>query len=399
MTVEAAFDTPPPRRRISLSGFRSLRTVRQVERAECGLACVAMIASWYGHDTDITSLRARFPISMKGTTLKNVIAVASALGIGARALRCELEDLKDLRMPCILHWDLDHFVVLESVRRGRAVIHDPAVGERILTLDQLSPHFTGVALELTPTAEFKARDDRVRLRMRDIWTWTGPTRGAMAKILLLSLLLEGAVLIAPLYGQLMIDEVILKKDEHLLVGLLFAFVLVSLFNVATTALRSLVSQYLATSMSFEMMARLFHHLIRLPLGYFNARSLGDITSRISAQGPITAFIQNGGIATIMDSLFGLLAGVLMLNYSLKLSLIALGAVLAYVALRLAFLPLTRRLAAEQIVVDTKSQTALLETIRAIQTIKVMGREIPREAQWRNRSNKAVHETGVLASIH
>jgi ATP-binding cassette subfamily B protein RaxB len=355
----------------------------QVEQAECGLACIAMVAAWHGQDSDLTSLRSRFPVSLNGTTLKDLMTVASALGLGARAVRCDLEDLGDLRSPCILHWDFDHFVVLEKVKGDIAIIHDPAVGERRLSLAQISPHFTGVALELTPMQAFKTGDQRLRLRLRDLWSWTGQSRGAFGKILLLSVLLEVAVLLSPLYSQLLIDEVILKKDEPLLVGLLVAFVLVSLFNVTATMLRSLVSQYLATTIAFEMTARLFHHLVRLPLSYFSSRSLGDITARMDAQRPIAAFIMNGGIAAIPDGVFGLLAGVMMMLYSPKLSAIAAGAVLAYVILRLAFLPLSRRLATEQIVVDTREQTALLETIRSIQSIKVMGRERQREAQWRN----------------
>ena len=142
-------------------GFgRQVPLVMQSEAAECGLACLAMIAGAHGYRTDLLSLRQRFAISLKGATLKSLIDIAAALHLSARPLRLELEDLGKLQTPCILHWDLNHFVVLKRVLRNGAgiLIHDPARGEVRVPMTEVSTRFTGVALELTPTPRFEKKE-------------------------------------------------------------------------------------------------------------------------------------------------------------------------------------------------------------------------------------------------
>ena len=141
-------------------GGRRLPMILQTEAAECGLACLAMVAAQHGMRSDLPTLRRRFSVSLKGTTMADLVRFAGQLHLGARALRAEMEHLPDLAVPCVLHWDLNHFVVLKEVRRGVGVIHDPARGIRRLSLAQVSAHFTGIVLELTPQPEFTPRTER-----------------------------------------------------------------------------------------------------------------------------------------------------------------------------------------------------------------------------------------------
>src|SRR5688572_25773269 len=115
---------------------RRLPMILQTEGAECGLACLAMLASAHGLQTDLAALRARFSSSLKGTTLADLVRIADALHLHARPLRAELDELDQLQTPCLLHWDLNHFVVLVSLKRGTAVIHDPAHGVRRMSIAQ-----------------------------------------------------------------------------------------------------------------------------------------------------------------------------------------------------------------------------------------------------------------------
>ena len=108
--------------------------VLQTEVAECGLACLAMLAGRYGHCADLPALRQRFNLSIRGTTLHELIRIASGMQLATRAVRAELPHLRSLRLPCILHWDHNHFVVLTKVGRRRMIIHDPAVGRRYVPL-------------------------------------------------------------------------------------------------------------------------------------------------------------------------------------------------------------------------------------------------------------------------
>lgn len=136
---------------------RCLPMIRQSEAAECGLACLAMVAAFHGQHHRLPTLRRRFATSLKGMTLTQLLSVAHALGLNGNPVRLELDELLRLTVPCILHWDLNHFVVLRKADRHGAVVHDPAVGERRLPYAELSKHVTGIAIELFPCPTFEKR--------------------------------------------------------------------------------------------------------------------------------------------------------------------------------------------------------------------------------------------------
>ena len=143
-------------RKTKFSWGQRLPLVFQTEAAECGLACLAMIAGYHGAQVDLPALRQRFSVSLRGATLNHIIKFAAALDLTGRPLRLELEDLAYLKTPCILHWKMDHFVVLKKVTRKYIFLHDPAMGPRRVSFAEAGRYFTGVALELTPTASFVA---------------------------------------------------------------------------------------------------------------------------------------------------------------------------------------------------------------------------------------------------
>ena len=135
------------------------------EVSECGLACIAMIARFHGHDIDLNGLRQRFALSMSGMSLRSLMGLADQLGLSTRPLRVELSALSKIKMPAILHWDLNHYVVLRSVTSRAIVIHDPALGVRTVPLAEVSKHFTGVVLELAPAASFRVVHARAPVRL------------------------------------------------------------------------------------------------------------------------------------------------------------------------------------------------------------------------------------------
>lgn len=175
---------------LRFGGQRRLPVILQTEAAECGLACLAMIASYHGYESDLASLRRRFSISSHGTNLKTLMDMAGRLHLTNRALRLDLEHLGELQTPCVLHWDLNHFVALKSVQTKSVLIHDPAMGERRLDLDTFSQHFTGVALELTPTDAFVPAENRQTLGLSHFWQRISGLKRNLIQVLLLSLLLQ-----------------------------------------------------------------------------------------------------------------------------------------------------------------------------------------------------------------
>src|SRR5688500_2872233 len=185
-----------------------MKTIIQSEAAECGLACLAMVAGFHGAHLGMPEMRRRFPLALKGVKLSRLIHVGQELGFQARALRLDLEDLPQLAAPCILHWDLNHFVVLVRAGKKKVRIIDPALGRRDLTYREASDHFTGVALELSPSATFKPNKPSPSISARQL---TGRVAGlwrSLALILALSIALQVFAVLGPFFMQWVVDQVL-----------------------------------------------------------------------------------------------------------------------------------------------------------------------------------------------
>lgn len=371
-----------------------LPVIQQTEAAECGLACLAMIASFHGHRIDLNTLRRRHPVSLKGVTLRALIDIARHLHLSCRPLRLEPSHLKQIRLPAIMHWDMNHFVVLKSAAHGGLVVHDPALGERRLSWEEASKHLSGIAVEIWPVEGFTAKEERTRLPFMALFRPARGTIHALAQIFALSVVLEIGVIAAPFYVQLAIDHVIASGDRDLLTVLAIGFGLLTAIMVASTAIRSLIVLILENTLSFEMGARLFRHLVRLPLSYFEKRHIGDVLSRFISIDPIRSAIAQGLISALIDGLMCIATLAMVFLYSRLLGIVVLAAFIAYAAVRLALYRLLRE--RTQAVIQNKAQeeSTLIETLRAVQSLKIFNRESDREAQWLNRYagfiNAAVH---------
>ena len=368
---------------MKLSWTQKLPMVYQTEAAECGLACLAMVAGYHGAQIDLPALRQRFSLSLRGATLAHIIKFAGALDLAGRPLRVELEDLGYLKTPCILHWKMDHFVVLKKVTRKYVFLHDPAMGPRRINYAEANRNFTGVALELTPTPTFFPRDERQPLRLRDLIGRVVGLKRALGQIFVLAAALELFSIISPLFLQLTVDKVVAAFDRDLLPTLAIGFMLLIGLQSALGALRSWATLYFGTSLKLQWYANLFSHLVRLPVSFFEKRYFGDIMSRFDGAEAIQRTLTNNSIEAVLDGLISVFVLAVMFVYSRKLALIVVLSVLLYVALRnLAYLPL-RKSMEEQIIRLAKQQSFLIETLRGIRTIKVLGREDSRKMRWMN----------------
>jgi ATP-binding cassette subfamily B protein RaxB len=190
-----------------------------------------MVACFWGHRVDLAAMRRRFSISLKGSTLKGLVNIANSLSLKARPLKLSLGKLAELRLPCILHWDMSHFVVLKSLNSRQAVIHDPAAGERRMSIRELSTHFTGIALELTPGPEFTRVEERRPFTLTGLMgRVVGMKRGLM-QLLLMGIALQICALITPFYMQWVIDDALVAGDRDLVTVLGVGFLPWSLFKL------------------------------------------------------------------------------------------------------------------------------------------------------------------------
>ena len=362
---------------------RTLPVVRGAEAAECGLACMTMVARYHGHDVDLNGMRQRFSLSLSGATLRSLMDLAGQIGFTTRALRVDVESLAKVRAPAILHWDMNHFVVLKAVRPDGVVVHDPALGRRVVGTEELSKRFTGVVLELVPVPGMKAVHARVPARLRDLWSRIDGLWLALAQILGLSAALQVAVFAAPFYLQLTVDEAIQSGDRDLMTVLALGFGGLVAIQVGITALRSWALQSIGFLMSFQMIGNLVHHLLRLRTEFFEKRHVGDVLSRIDSVRPIQNAITQGVVSTLIDGAMAIVAAVILFVYSPALAALVLGTVVLGLGATFAFYPAQRLRTEDQIVATAKERTHLIESVKASTVVKLMGREAEREGHWRN----------------
>jgi ATP-binding cassette subfamily B protein RaxB len=340
-----------------------------------------MIANAYGHQCTLSDLRQRFTVSLKGATLDTLIQMSNSLGMQSRALRLELSEVGQLRLPCILHWDLSHFVVLAEVRRNGVVIFDPARGRRVLGSDELSKHFTGVALEAFPTASFENK------KLEPTVLWSGLIAGvrglrrSLALLLGLSLALQIFTVIGPMLTQWTVDQVLVSADQPLLVVLVVAFSLSLLLQMGIGIVRSLTVINLSTGLGLQWAGNVLAHLLKLPIDYFEKRHLGDIVSRMGSIGAIQRTLTTSFVEALIDGLMASVTVVLMLIYSWKLAVITFAAVTLYLGLRLATYRAFRDRSEQQMNAAAKQQTHLLESIRGVSSLRLAGVEARRQATY------------------
>jgi ATP-binding cassette, subfamily B, bacterial CvaB/MchF/RaxB len=387
---------------LDLGGKRRIPYIAQSEASECALACLAMVAGSHGYETDLIALRQRYGMSLKGATLKQVMQVAEDIGFNARPLRGEIDDLPHLSMPAILHWNLNHFVVLTKISSGitgkRYHIHDPARGVIAYTRDEISRHFTGVALDLMKSETFKPKIERRQLRIGQLWSSMSGFWQTMRQVVLLSIVMQLVVLATPFFLQLSIDTVFPTFDYDLLLILALGFGGLAVINFLSSWLRSLILVTLSNSLSYQVVVNLFRHLVRLPLDYFEKRHVGDIISRFGSTQPISQLLSQGMIAGIIDGIMALLTLSLMFVYSGTLAGIAVAALGIYIVIRLAFLQAMRLSNLNVITTMARENTAFIETIRGIAAIKAFGQEGNRQRLWQKTKADATNANIKLGRL-
>ncbi|RQP23679.1 peptidase domain-containing ABC transporter [Piscinibacter terrae] len=364
-------------------GGKRLPFVFQAEAAECGLACLAMVAGYHGHRTDLGHLRARFSVSLRGVNLQHMVDMADALSLASRPVRLDIEEMPELKTPCILHWDLNHFVVLHKADARGIVIHDPAIGVRRLAYAEVSKHFTGVALELTPNDSFEAVDSRRKVTLRGLMGKTEGLGRALSLVLVMALALEAFALLAPMFNQWVVDEALVSSDRGLLNLLVIGFALMLVAQTAISLARGWTVMYLSTHVNLQWAANVFSHLLRLPVAWFERRHLGDVVSRFGSIASIQRTLTTGFVEGILDGLMALATGAMMLLYSPALSLVVFASVVLYALLRMVSYRPLREANVESLVLSATAQSCFLETLRGVQAIKLFGRELERRTRWLN----------------
>ena len=369
---------------------RRVPVIHQTETAECGLACLAMICGHFGKNIDLISLRRKFNLSARGANLAGINGIAEQLGMVTRALSLELDELGALKMPCILHWDFSHFVVLVSVKRNRYVLHDPARGRRYLGREEMSRYFTGIALEVWPGSEFQSETLQTRISLRSLINSIYGIKRTLAKIFCLSVVIEAINLVMPVGTQLVMDHAIPAGDRGLLTLISAGLMFFILLRAAVSMLRAWSSLVMSTLINVQWQSGLFDHLLRLPLAFFERRKLGDIQSRFDSLDTLRATFTTSVIGLIMDSIMVVGVFVMMLLYGGYLTWIVLCFTTIYIFIRLVTYGNYRQISEECLVREARAASYFMETLYGIATVKIQGMVGIRGAYWLNMKIDAIN---------
>lgn len=375
---------------LDLRWQRRVPVIHQTETAECGLACLAMICGHFGKNIDLIYLRRKFNLSARGATLAGINGIAEQLGMATRALSLELDELRVLKTPCILHWDFSHFVVLVSVKRNRYVLHDPARGIRYISREEMSRYFTGVALEVWPGSEFQSETLQTRISLRSLINSIYGIKRTLAKIFCLSVVIEAINLLMPVGTQLVMDHAIPARDRGLLTLISAALMFFILLKAATSTLRAWSSLVMSTLINVQWQSGLFDHLLRLPLAFFERRKLGDIQSRFDSLDTLRATFTTSVIGFIMDSIMVVGVFVMMLLYGGYLTWIVLCFTTIYIFIRLVTYGNYRQISEECLVREARAASYFMETLYGIATVKIQGMVGIRGAHWLNMKIDAIN---------
>jgi ATP-binding cassette, subfamily B, bacterial CvaB/MchF/RaxB len=357
--------------------------VLQAEAAECGLACLAMLAGRYGHRVDLPALRQSYSVSLRGTTLHDLVRVASHMRLTTRALRAELPHLRQLRLPCILHWDHNHFVVLARISSRRAIILDPAVGRRYVSQQEVDKRFTGIVLEAWPTEGFERRTERARVRIWELLRRSDGFAAAAAQVLAMSLVLEAVSVVIPIGFQLVLDDVVVSNDRDLLTLVALGIGLVLAFRALIDLVRSWAILAASSSLTLYWKMSLFRHLFCLPLSFFERRNAGDVASRFVSIDKIQQTLNTSSISPVVDGVMGFVLLGMMWLYDPWLALLAGGMTGIYALMRSLAYRLYRRANEEAVVYAAYENSHFLESLRGIASIKALAIGDQRQGVWNN----------------
>ncbi|WP_340616384.1 peptidase domain-containing ABC transporter [Xenorhabdus entomophaga] len=384
--------------KLNLGFKRKIPKILQTEAAECGLASLAMVFHYHGLQIDLSHLRSQFGISTRGVALTTLISIASALKFKTRAVSLDLDELHALKLPCILHWDMNHFVVLVRVNKNKITIHDPAFGHRVLSTQEFSKHFTGIALELWPSNDFVPAKKQNRLRIISLLNNIQGLKATLGKIFFLSLVIEAINILLPVGTQLIMDHVIIAKDNNLLTIICCGLLVFILFKVSVSTLRSWTSITMETFVDAQWKSGVFDHLMKLPLAYFEKRKLGDIQSRFGSLNIIRTTFTKNIVNSIIDAIMLISVFIMMLLYGDWLVWVVSGFTITYVILRLLTYQYYRQLSEEQIVKDARANSHFMETLYSINTLKSLGLCENRAKSWLNLSVDTINSNTKLAKI-
>jgi HlyB family type I secretion system ABC transporter len=351
---------------------------RQESATDCGVACLMMVALYWGKRLSIAQLRNVANTDRAGTSLRGLMTAADSIGLQSRPVQIDLKALAKQPLPAIAHWEGNHYVVVYHISPQQVVIVDPAIGRRNLTHQEFLLGWAGYTLLLQPTAIF----EKVAEAKSELWRFAEllkPHWAIMAQILTASLLLQIFGLFVPLFTQLLLDEVVVRRSVSTFTAIGIGLVIFSIFQVMTSSLRRYLLFHTANRIDLSLIVGFISHTFRLPLSYFETRYVGDITSRIQENRKIRSFLSSEALTTVLDLLMVFVYLSMMFWYSWRMALLAMSILPLYVIIAAVATPFLQRISREIFQAGKTESSYLIEALTGIGTVKALG--VEKNVRW------------------
>jgi NHLM bacteriocin system ABC transporter peptidase/ATP-binding protein len=363
-------------------GVKRVRTptVLQMEAVECGAAALAMVLSYHGRWIPLEELRAACGVSRDGSKASNILKAAREYGLTARGFKREPAQLRTMPVPMIVHWNFNHFVVLEGFRNGNAYLNDPGDGPRVVSEEEFDQSFTGVAMTFEHTPQFKSGGEKPSI-LRALGRRLPGSEMALAFVVLAGLALVIPGMVAPSFNKVFIDDVLVKGLSTWLKPLMLVMVLAALLSASITWLQQRYLVRFETKLAIETSGRFFWHVLRLPAAFFTQRFAGDIGGRVAINDAVAKIVAGDLATTTINAVLIVFYALLLAQYDIVLTIVGVvTALLNIVALRWASrrrVDLNRRLQQDR----GKMLGAAMGGLMTIETLKATGAESDFFGRW------------------
>jgi ATP-binding cassette, subfamily B, bacterial len=359
---------------------RTIPFIRQMEYADCGAACLAMVLGYFGKRVDLRELRDMTAAGRDGVTALSLVNAARAYRLRVRAVQADLADLQYLPRGSILHWEFSHFVVFERTTHKGIRVVDPARGRRVVSMADLRHAYTGVAILCEPSDGF----DRARSRVKGTWRYLRPMLRQsrnMVRVVATSLVIRLAALGLPLLTLLVVDEIVPRNDHHLLVVLAAGVGMVIGYNFLSAFLRANLLLELQTRFDMGLTMGFIDHLVKLPYSFFLRRSSGDLMMRLQSNTAVRDILATSTMSAVLDGAFATLYLALLFVISPVLAVVVL--VLAVLEISVMVLSWRRnqRLMSRSLQAQADAQSYAYELLAGIETLKASGAEHRAVDRW------------------
>ena len=363
--------------------------ISQHDQMTCGTTCIMMIAKYYGKNFSSGRLRELAHVDLSGTSMASLATAAEQLGFSTRGMRLDYETLMSIHLPCIVHWKGYHYIVVYKINEKNVWVSDPALGHRKYTRDYFEKNWKGITLTLEPTVEFEKKEED-KSSFKNFIQFIIPYRIILLEIFVASLLLNLFGLATPIFTQNIVDKVLTQTNVSMLNIMFLGMLVIIIFRLLTMIIRHYLIVHTGMKIDLKMLVQFYKHLLALPLRYFKVRKVGDFITRFGENLKIRNFLTETALSVILDSILIVVYLSLMFYYNAMLTMLALLIVPLIIGLTFVFTPIMKKLNISSFSARAESQSHLIESIQAIDTIKATNTEYPTRWKWEDKYIKSLN---------